>query len=100
LARIFTAFEARFGADARRRYEVLVSQTIKDLLEDLERPGARVVDGRVHYHLRHSRSRVHGDRVRDPRHLLVVKVVGDELAISAVVHDAMSEGIRIEEGDK
>ncbi len=104
LTRILAASEARFGADARRRYEALVGQAFQDLLLNLERPGARFVEGRVHYHLRHSRLRVPESvgRVRRPRHLIIGRVMGDVLEIVAVVHDSMVEGLgrRIDEGEE
>ena len=42
-----------------------------------------------------------GERVRDPRHILICKIVGDVIVVVAVGHDAMEEGIerRIEEGE-
>jgi toxin ParE1/3/4 len=101
LTRIFTDSEKRFGSDARRRYEDLVIQAIRDLVEDPERHGTRSVGPRIHYHLRHSRGHGTGSQVRHPRHILVVRIVGEELMVAAVVHDAMVEGVRgrIEEGE-
>ena len=51
---------------------------------------------------RRSRNRVAGERVRDPRRLLVAKIVGARLVVLAVVHDVMVNGIRsrIEEGER
>ena len=101
LTQIVTESEKRFGSDARRRYEDLVIQAIRDLVEDPERLGTRTVGPRIHYHLRHSRGRVIGSQVRNPRHLLVVRIVGEELFVAAVVHDARVEGVkgRIDEGE-
>jgi toxin ParE1/3/4 len=101
LIRILADSERRFGADTRSRYENLIIQAIRDLGENPERLGTRGVGPRLHYHIRHSRRHVTGGRVGDPRHLLVVKVVGNELFVAAVVHDAMVEGItgRIEEDE-
>ena len=103
LAKIFNASEARFGNDARERYEALVEQAIQDLLLNLERPGARLVEGRIHYHLRHSRVRFPGGmgRVSNPRHLIVGRVTGDVFEVLAIVHDSMVEGLRrrIDEGE-
>jgi toxin ParE1/3/4 len=104
LTKILKASEARFGSDARQRYEALVEQSIKDLIMDLERPGARLIDGRIHYHLRHSRTRVPESigRVRSPRHLIVGRVIGEVFEIVAVAHDAMVEGLgrRIDTGEQ
>jgi plasmid stabilization system protein ParE len=116
LLRIFEDSAIRFRRDASIRYEDLVSQAIFDLVEDPDRIGAQKVDARIHYHLRHSRNRVAGERVRDqpialnsydqivvrdPHHYLVVRIECDRLAVLAVVHDAMVEGAtrRIEEGE-
>jgi toxin ParE1/3/4 len=104
LTKIFKASETRFGSNARQRYEVLVEQAIQDLLLDLGRHGARLVDGRVYYHLRHSRMRVPDSlgRVGDPRYLIVGRVIGDVFEIVAMVHDSMVEGLarRIDEGEE
>jgi plasmid stabilization system protein ParE len=101
LLRIFEDSAIRFRRDASIRYEDLVSQAIFDLVEDPDRIGAQKVDARIHYHLRHSRNRVAGERVRDPHHYLVVRIECDRLAVLAVVHDAMVEGAtrRSEEGE-
>jgi hypothetical protein len=39
--------------------------------------------------------------VRDPRHLLVVRIDGSRMIVLAIVHDAMVEGVarRIGEGE-
>jgi len=89
LFRIFADSATRFGEDASLRYEELIIQAIRDLVENPQRIGARPVGARIHYHLRHSRNRVDGGRVRDPRHLLVAKIVRTRLVVLAVVHDAM-----------
>jgi toxin ParE1/3/4 len=101
LNRIIEDSAERFGLDASLRYETLIIRAIEDLVEDPQRIGARPVGARIHYHLRHSRNRVADERVRDPRHLLVAKIVGARLVVLAVVHDAMVDGIRsrIEEGE-
>jgi len=82
----------------------LVEQSIKDLILDLDRPGARLVDGRVHYHLRHSRTRVPESmgRVGSPRHLIVGRVIGEVFEIVALAHDSMVEGLgrRIDKGEQ
>ena len=101
LGRIFQDSEFGFGPAARKRYEALIEQSIRDLVADPARPGVQIVGGRIHYHLRHSRNRVAGGRVREPRHILVCKIAGDTLIVLAVGHDAMAEGLarRIEEGE-
>jgi toxin ParE1/3/4 len=101
LIKIFAESFDRFGDTASLRYEALVEQAMVDLIQNPERPGIKSVDGRIHYHLRHSRNRVSGGRVRAPRHILVCKIAGDELYVLAVAHDTMEEGLarRIEEGE-
>ena len=102
LLRIFSDSVTRFGEDASLRHEELVIRAIQDLVENPQRIGARPVGARIHYHLGHSRNRVAGERVRDPRHLLVAKIVSARLVVLAVVHDAMVEGLhaRIEEWEE
>jgi toxin ParE1/3/4 len=100
LVGILAASFERFGEAASHRYEALVQQAIQDLVDDPDRPGTQLSGARIHYHLRHSRKRVTGGRVREPRHILVCKIQGQTLYILAVGHDAMEEGLvrRIEEG--
>lgn len=91
----------RFGVEAARRYRILIEQAVSDLVDEPDRAGGRLVDGRLHYHLRHSRNHVAGGKVREPRHILVCKIVGETLYVLAVGHDAMEEGLtrRIDEGE-
>ncbi len=95
--------EEHFGATARERYEALFVQAFDDLLDNPGRPGVREVDGRVHYHLRHSRNRVpkKSDRVSRPRHLIVARVIDDTLVVLAVAHDAMEDELmaRVQKGE-
>jgi toxin ParE1/3/4 len=101
LGRIFRDSETRFGLAARKRYQALVGQAIRDLMADPTRLGTQADSGRIHYHLRYSKNRVAGEKVRDPRHLLVVRIDGSLMMVLAIVHDAMVEGAarRIEEGE-
>ncbi|MCB8880721.1 type II toxin-antitoxin system RelE/ParE family toxin [Acidisoma cellulosilytica] len=104
LTRIFRESEIEFGLAARRRYEVLVGQAIRDLLANPSRPGAQMVGDRIHYHLRHSRARVPVGEggVGRPRHILIARVVGSDLRILAIGYDAMVAGLqsRIEDGER
>lgn len=103
LEELLVTSEDRFGPAARGRYEALFVQAVQDLVENSERVGVHPVSGRLHYHLRHSRDRVAGKlgRVGSPRHILVARVVGEELWILAVAHDAMVDelAVRIEGGE-
>jgi toxin ParE1/3/4 len=95
--------EENFGPVARERYASLVLQALEDLLDNPTRPGVRQVAGRLHYHLRHSRTRVPKGqgRVGAPRHLIVARVVGEDLLVLAFGHDGMVDELaaRIAEGD-
>lgn len=103
LKELLVRSEDRFGPAARDRYEALFVQAVQDLLDNAERVGAQSVGGRLHYHLRHSRDRVAREfgRVGSPRHILVARVVGEDLWILALAHDAMVDELaaRIEEGE-
>jgi len=95
--------EENFGPPARERYESLVLQALQDLLDNPARPGVRPVAGRLHYHLRHSRTRVPKERGRvgTPRHLIVARVVGRDLLVLAFGHDGMVDTLaaRIDEAE-
>lgn len=78
-------------------------QALEDLLDNPARPGMRQVAGRLHYHLRHSRARVSKGRGRAsaPRHLIVARVLGEDLLVLAFGHDGRVDDLaaRIEEGE-
>jgi toxin ParE1/3/4 len=88
--------EGRFGEITRRRYEMLLITSLRDVAADPERRGsiARPELGPAvrSYHLRHSleRARAVGGFVRGPRHLLLYRaLVPDLIGIGRVLHDAM-----------
>jgi toxin ParE1/3/4 len=91
----------RFGSVAARRYQVLIGQAVRDLTENPSRIGTQAEGGRIHYHLRYSRNRVAGEKVREPRHYVVVRIDGSMMIVLAIVYDGMVEGAarRIEEGE-
>jgi hypothetical protein len=95
--------EAEFGALGRQRYQTLVEQALMDLLQDAERPGAAIVAGRIHYHLRYSRRRVPRTPglVGRPRHLIIARIIKEALVVLALVHDSMDDELkaRIQEGE-
>ena len=103
LDEILERSEVDWGHDVRLRYAGLIAQAIIDLAENPHRPGAVRDEGRVLYHLRHSRPNVPKElgRVKDPRHLIAAKVVGDDLVILAVAWDGMVDELerRIREGE-
>ncbi|WP_210405724.1 type II toxin-antitoxin system RelE/ParE family toxin [Paludisphaera borealis] len=78
------------------RYEALLIQAILDVAENPERHGSHsrpeIAPPARTYHLRNSRDRVKrsSDRVRQPRHFLLYRAVGDGwIEIARVLHDAM-----------
>jgi toxin ParE1/3/4 len=94
--------EERFGEAARDRYDLLLAQAVIDLAENPERHGVQVVEGRTHYDIRHNRSRVpKADRVAEPRHLVIARVVGDALWVLAYAYNGMDEELerRIRRGE-
>jgi len=88
--------EKRFGDTARRRYEVLLVTSLRDIASDPEREGsaARPEPGLMvrSYHLRHrsDRARTQDGLVRQPRHLLLYRAMRTDLTgIGRVLHDGM-----------
>ncbi|CEJ14678.1 Toxin ParE1 [bacterium YEK0313] len=87
---------ARFGEQARLRYERLLVAALRDIASDPMRVGSvgRPDLGRNvrSYHLRHGRGRVQPANVvvHSPRHLLLYRVApGGPVGIGRVLHDAM-----------
>lgn len=87
---------AEFGEAALTRYQRLIHAAILDVAADPERSGCRALCvNRITvglYHIRHSRNAVpeRGDRVKNPRHLLVFRVIdGEVLEIIRLLHDSM-----------
>jgi toxin ParE1/3/4 len=87
---------ARFGEQARLRYEALLVQAIVDVAEDPERPGSatreEIATNARTYHLVHSRDRVAKaiGRVGRPRHFLIYRfTTKDFIEIGRVLHDSM-----------
>lgn len=95
IVEILTWTHEHFGEQARHRYETLIIQAIEDLAENPERAGtserAEIVDGAKTYHMLHSRDRVPRSmgRVRNPRHLILYRVIDDALEIARVLHDSL-----------
>ena len=82
--------EARFGEAVRRRYSLLLAQAVVDLAQVPNRRGARILEGRIHYHIRHSlKSLPRAERVGSSRHVVIARVVGDALWVLAFAHDGM-----------
>lgn len=100
LSEILGTGEDLWGPDARDRYQALIEQAINDLADNPGRLGVQIIDGLIHYHLRHSRHRALMGRVRRPRHVLVCRILDDVLVVLAAGYDGMEPGLatRIEEG--
>jgi toxin ParE1/3/4 len=84
---------AGFGELVADRYRRLIGQALRDVESDPGRLGVRqrfdLPVGIETYHLRHSRGRVGVDKVRRPRHLLVLRREPQRLVLLRVLHDAM-----------
>ena len=94
--------EKRFGEAVRNRYDLLLAQAVIDLAETPGRRGTEIIDGRIHYHIRHSLSSIpKADRVGLTRHLVIARVVGDALWVLAYAHDSMVDELtdRIRQGE-
>lgn len=85
-----------FGIPAARRYRVLLEVALLAILEYPELRGSKLVevfDGKVRtYHLRHSRkdAPVGGLIVKNPRHIIVYRTVGDgPIELLRVLHERM-----------
>jgi len=102
IVQILETTSAKFGLAASRRYQSLIGQAVRDLAENPNRVGAQAEGARIHYHLRHSRTRVAGARVSAPRHYLVVRIDGSMMTILAIVYDGMVESLarRIAAGER
>jgi toxin ParE1/3/4 len=92
----------QFGREAQLRYEHLLNAAMQDLAADPQRPGARQAEsgseGLWLYHSRLARPRLPAaDRVGRPRHILVYRIVGEEVRIIRVLHDAMDLPAHLED---
>jgi plasmid stabilization system protein ParE len=68
----------------------LIDRAIADLALDIERSGVVHLAGFGLFHLRNSRrGSSQRDRVGRPRHFIVFRVLGGELQILRLLHDAM-----------
>jgi toxin ParE1/3/4 len=106
LVRILEWSELRFGVAGRRRYRALLMQALDDLRANPMRLGSRAHEelgqGVRLYPVRLSRRRARKSvgAVRQPRHVLVYRVVAPDLVqVGRVLHDAMDPGRHVVEGD-
>jgi len=86
----------QFGAQARLRYEALLTRAILDLADNPERIGSRtrpeIAPAARTYHLWHSRNRVEpaSDRVHQPRHFLLFRKCKDGgIEIGRALHESV-----------
>lgn len=87
---------ATFGESARRRYETLIAAALHDIVTDPDRVGVRqrgeLGPNIRTYHLFHSRENGRTDDgiVREPRHMLVFRLVEPNIVdVGRILHDAM-----------
>jgi toxin ParE1/3/4 len=96
---------AKFGPTARARYAFLIRTAYEDLLDAPERLGSRrnpeVSPTLYLYHIRHTRNRLPpGERVQNPRHIVVYRLDADALIVLRLLHDGMDVLARLKEGAK
>lgn len=83
-----------FGERAALRYEALIAQALTDLGSDPDRLGSQtrpdiLVSGARIYHLSLSRNRVPGPSVREPRHFMIYRKLGNgEIEVARILHDS------------
>lgn len=87
---------ATFGGNSRKRYEKLLATALRDIAQNPSRAGTslrpEIADEVRTYHLRHSRERARSENglVKNPRHLLLYRVLNDDLVgVGRVLHDSM-----------
>ncbi len=96
LDRILLWSHRHFGALVRVAYEALIIAGIEDVASNPTGVGARarpeLGSTVMSWHLAQSRDHVSRAvrRIDNPRHVIVYRVVGDEIYILRLLHDAMS----------
>ena len=91
---ILTESATRWGIEARRRYEAVLSSAMHNVAANPEgsmtRSRANIGPELRSYHLRHARQEASGRRVRRPVHVLYYRVVAPGLVeIVRVLHERM-----------
>lgn len=87
--------QLRFGDAVRDGYEELIFTAISDIAADPDHAGVRsrreIGDGVKSWHLALSRDHVAAGawRIRTPRHFVIFRVIGEEVCILRLLHDAM-----------
>ncbi len=92
-----------FGEAAALRYKTLIRQALRDIAADPERIGSvsrpDLAPGARTYHLRLSRHRVAGDRVKEPRHLVLYRRRDGGIKVARILHDAQDPKRHLSESD-
>ncbi len=96
IANILAWTEENFGPQTLKRYANLIATAIEQIAKDPERVGSsqrpEIGEHCRTYHLYFSRKSTGsaGDRIRQPRHLLLYRVTAsNKLEIGRVLHDSM-----------
>ncbi len=96
IASILAWTEENFGPLTLKRYAKLIATAIEEIAENPERAGSsqrpEIAENCRTYHLYFSRKAAGtaGDRIRQPRHLLLYRVTGSNaLEIGRVLHESM-----------
>lgn len=83
----------RFGEDAQRRYEALISTAIRDAASHRNDAAhtlhPELGEGVFSWHLMQSPTHSSQGFVRRPRHFLLCRREGDTLVVGRVLHEAM-----------
>uniref|UniRef100_UPI003F50B802 type II toxin-antitoxin system RelE/ParE family toxin n=1 Tax=Agrococcus chionoecetis TaxID=3153752 RepID=UPI003F50B802 len=84
---------AEFGAEARFRYEALITAAIRDVASHVDGVGRtmrpELGDGVFSWHLAQSNRHSAGGRVHRPRHFLICRYDGETLVVGRILRDAM-----------
>lgn len=81
--------EIRFGIEAKQRYARLIARALDDIASDPLSIGSRerleLGDGIIARHLSASAK---GSGVSDPRHIIFFRIVGSNVDVLRILHDA------------
>lgn len=86
---------ARFGEEARKRYEALIIAALRDIAAQpdrtgsLERPELGIAVRSWHLRLSRKHCSTSAGEVRSPRHILIYRMESDMVVVGRVLHDAM-----------
>jgi toxin ParE1/3/4 len=99
---ILTWSEEAFGLEARVRYSALIRTAIAMIADDPERvlstSRPELGEGVRSWHLRGSRDRSPGGKVKRPRHVVFFRVQGESVVVGRVLDHVMDPTLHIAEG--